>query len=135
MIIPSLLVILAVFQAAIRSSIFFLTLLHAAFFSFALYATYFDFTHSLLINSIFCLFLAQYCSKNYDTLLAGVYIGLQFIAVLNYFCMAVFYSFLTEFYTQAITLYNSLNDMLIILNIAVLVGMTDGGSWLRNYVK
>lgn len=106
--------------------------MHAAFFSFATLATSLDFTHSLLINATFCLCLAQFCSKFYDSTLAGVYIGLQFIAILNYFCMAMAFTFLTKFYTQAITLYNSLNDVLIILDFAVLIGMTNGGSGLRN---
>ena len=134
MIVPLLLIILAVIQAAVRSKTFFLTLLYAAFFSFALYATDFDFTHSLLINAIFCLTLASFAAKYYDCLLSSVYVGLQFIAVLNYFCMAVAFGFLSEFYTQAINLYNALNDILIILNIAVLIGMTNGGSGVRNYV-
>lgn len=134
MIIPSLLIILAVIQAAIRSACLPLTLVYAAFFLLASVATQLDFTHSLLINAIFCLFLAQFCAKKYDTLLSGVYVGVQFIAVLNYFCMAISFSFLTQFYTQAINLYNALNDILIILNVAVLVGMTNGGSGVRNYV-
>lgn len=132
MIIPLLLIILAVFQAVIRSACLPLTLVYTAFFLLASVATQLDFTHSLLINAAFCLFLAQFCAKKYDTLLSGVYVGIQFIAVLNYFCMAIAFSFLTQFYTQAINLYNALNDILIILNIAALIGMTNGGSGLHN---
>ena len=124
---------LAILQAVLRTSEYFLALIYTAFFFFAYLATSLDFTHSLLINSIFCLFLARYTSVYIDTVLGGVFIALQFIAVMNYACMAVFYSFLTKFYTQAITLYTSLNDLLIILNIAVLIGMTNGGRRLYSH--
>lgn len=134
MIIPSLLIVLAGFQAAVRSKSFFLTLLYAAFFSLALKAVQLDFTHSLLINSIFCLTLAKFAVRYYDCPLSFVYVGLQFIAILNYFCMAVAFGFLSEFYTQAINLYNALNYILIILNVAVLAGMTNGGSRFHNYI-
>lgn len=134
-IIPLVLLCVALFQAAARSLCLPLTLLNAAFFSISIPVASLDFTHALLINSIFCLALAQFAAKRYDCMMSGFYIGLQFIAVVNYFMMLVFYSFLTEFYTQAITLYNSLNDVLIILNVAVLVGMTNGGSRLDNTAK
>lgn len=130
--VPQLLQVLAIFQAVLRSPKVFLTLIYTAFFFFAYLATNLDFTHSLLINSIFCLFLARYASKHIDTVLGGVFIAIQFIAVINYSCMALFYSFLTKFYTQAITLYNSLNDLLIILNIVVLIGMMNGGGGVYN---
>lgn len=128
MIIPLLLIILAAFQAALRSSVLPLTLIYAAFFSFALLATKLDFTHSLLINSIFCLFLAQYCAKKYDSVLSGGYIAVQFIAVVNYLCMGVAFAFFDKFYDSAITLYNSLNDTLIVFNFALLLGMSNGAS-------
>lgn len=132
MIVPLLLIILAAIQAAVRSACLPLTLVHAAFFSLSIPAASLDFSHSLLINSAFCLFLAQFCSKKYECLLSGVYVGLQFMAALTYFCMAVAFLYLTEFYTPAINLYNALNDILIILNVAVLIGMTNGGGGVRN---
>lgn len=131
----ALLSVVAIFQAATRSIALPLTLVYTASFLFAYHATSLDFTHSLLVNSILCVFVARLASDWYDGLMIGVYIAVQFVAIINYSCAAVFYAFLTQFYTQAITLYNSLNDMLVFANIFLLIGMSHGGSRVRNRAK
>ena len=125
-----MLTILAAYRKIIPRNLF---LLYAAFyyiqyFVASLYQEYnLDFTHTLLLNIACAVYLIIYSARFLDEFCISVFIFLQLIACINYLFIAIAYIYFSyDFYNIATSGYNTLNDILICLDVSVLFGVLFG---------
>ena len=81
-----------------------------------------------LISTIACaVYLIIYSARFLDEFCISVFIFLQLIACINYLFIAIAYIYFSyDFYNIATSGYNTLNDILICLDVSVLFGVLFG---------